>query len=219
MTRGTKALEPAEFELLANETDALVLDVRNEKDFIDGHIPNSIFIGIDGGFAPWVGTLVKDVKQTILLVVPEGRIEEVVTRLSRVGFDNTLGFLNGGMEAWVKAGKEIDTIQSISAESFANEVKENRYKVFDVRKPSEFDAEHLEIASSTPLDYLNDHLPEFPKNENFYMHCAGGYRSVIAASILKSRGIHNLVDVSGGFAAIKKTDLKISNFVCSSKKN
>ena len=192
--------------------------MRKEKDFVTAHIPNSIFIGIDGGFAPWVGALIKDVKQPILLVAPEGRVEEVMTRLSRVGFDHTLGYLDGGIEAWKNAGKEVDSLTSITAEQFAKEVDETHYKVFDVRKPSEFEAEHLEIANSVPLDFINEHLAEFPKDENFYLHCAGGYRSVIAASILKSRGYHNIIDIAGGFGAIRHTGLPTTNFVCPSTK-
>lgn len=218
LSKGNKALNPEAFELLANETEALILDVRKEKDFVTAHIPNSIFIGIDGGFAPWVGALIKDVKQAILLVAPEGRVEEVMTRLSRVGFDNTLGYLEGGIEAWKKAGKEVDSLTSITAEQFAKEVGETHYKVFDVRKPGEYEAEHLELATSTPLDFINEHLAEFPKDENFYLHCAGGYRSVIAASILKARGYHNIIDVAGGFGAIRHTGLPTTNFACQSKK-
>ncbi len=214
--RGTLALNPKEFEVAANETDAMILDVRNEKDFVKGHIPNSIFIGIDGGFAPWVGALIKDVKQEILLVAPEGREEEVITRLARVGFDHTIGFLKGSFDAWESAGKEIATIESISAEEFKSKVEVDKHPIFDVRKISEFEAEHLNDGKNTPLDFLNDHLAEFPKDETFYVHCAGGYRSVIAASILKSRGIHNLIDVAGGFGAIKKTGMQTSNFVCPS---
>jgi glyoxylase-like metal-dependent hydrolase (beta-lactamase superfamily II)/rhodanese-related sulfurtransferase len=214
--RGTLALNPTEFEVAANETDAMILDVRNEKDFVKGHIPNSIFIGIDGGFAPWVGALIKDVKQEILLVAPEGREEEVITRLARVGFDHTIGYLKGNFEAWKNEGKEIATIESISAEDFKSKVEVDHHPIFDVRKVSEFEAEHLNDGNNTPLDSLNDHLAAFPKDEAFYVHCAGGYRSVIAASILKSRGIHNLIDVAGGFGAIKKTGMQTSNFVCPS---
>jgi glyoxylase-like metal-dependent hydrolase (beta-lactamase superfamily II)/rhodanese-related sulfurtransferase len=214
--RGTMALNPTEFEVAANETDAMILDVRNEKDFVKGHIPNSIFIGIDGGFAPWVGALIKDVKQEILLVAPEGREEEVITRLARVGFDHTIGFLKGSFDAWKNVGKEIATIESISAEEFKTNVEVDKHSIFDVRKSNEFNAEHLNDGKNTPLDFLNDHLAEFPKDETFYVHCAGGYRSVIAASILKSRGIHNLIDVAGGFGAIKKTGMQTTNFVCPS---
>jgi hydroxyacylglutathione hydrolase len=214
--KGTMALSPTDFELVANESEALILDVRNEKDFVKEHIPNSIFIGIDGSFAPWVGALVKDIKQAILLITPEGREAEVVTRLARVGFDNTLGYLKGGIDAWKDAGKEVDSIRSISAQEFENELSQTKYPVFDVRKEGEFTAEHLTIAENTPLDFLNSYLASFPKNDHFYVHCAGGYRSVIAASILKSRGIHHVIDVAGGYNAIKNTGLERTNYVCPS---
>jgi hydroxyacylglutathione hydrolase len=214
--KGTMALSPADFELVANESEALILDVRNEKEFVKAHIPNSIFIGIDGSFAPWVGALVKDIKQPILLITPEGREAEVVTRLARVGFDNTLGYLKGGIEAWKVSGKEVDSIRSISAQEFENELNETKYPVFDVRKEGEFTSEHLTMAENTPLDFINSHLASFPKNDPFYVHCAGGYRSVIAASILKSRGIHHVIDIVGGYNAIKNTGLERTNYVCPS---
>lgn len=207
--RGTRALSPGAFEAAANETQAIVLDVRHESDFVKGFIPRSIFIGLHGGFAPWVGALIADVKQPILLVTPVGKEEETVTRLSRVGFDHTLGYLEGGFEAWVAAGKEIDSLESISAETFKKRYDQETLPVFDVRKESEFNNGHLPEVHLTPLDFLNEHLAEFPTDKTFYLHCAGGYRSVIAASILKSRGIHNLVDVAGGFAAIKKEGFPI----------
>ena len=190
------------------------LDVRHQNDFAKGHIPQSIFIGIDGGFAPWVGAMIGDVKQPILLVTPEGREEETVTRLARVGFDNTLGYLNGGISSWKKNGKTIDTVEGIDVESF-KPLAENS-TIFDVRKPGEYLSEHLVNANSTPLDFLNNHMSEFPSKGNFYIHCAGGYRSMIAASILKSRGIHNLIDVRGGFSAIKEGGMKVSDYVCPS---
>lgn len=213
LEQGTRPLSPEAFETAANETGAIVLDVRNQVDFAKGHIPRSIFIGINGSFAPWVGALIGDVKQPILIVAPEGREEEVVTRLSRVGFDNTLGVLAGGFEAWKAAAKEYDSVSSISADEFKSDL-ENDIPVFDVRKPSEFTSEHVENAISTPLDFLNDHLTEFPSEDNFYLHCAGGYRSMIAASILKSRGIHNLVDVAGGMKAIKEAGIPVTDYVC-----
>ncbi len=217
LERGTKALSPDAFEVAANETGAVVLDVRSEDDFAKGHIPRSIFIGLDGSFAPWVGALVADTAQPILLVVPEGREEEAVTRLSRVGFDNTLGYLEGGFEAWRKASKEYDTVSPVAPKQLKALMSEDpQTKVFDVRKESEYLSEHLLEAENTPLDYLNDFLSGFPKEEVFYLHCAGGYRSMIAASILKSRGIHNLVDVSGGFKAIKEAGLPVSDYVCPS---
>lgn len=213
---GTRALTPDELELIANEAGALVLDVRKPQEYAQGHIPRSIYIGIDGGFAPWVGALIADVKQPLVLVTPEGREEETVTRLSRVGFDNTMGYLKGGMQAWQAAGKEIDTVKSVSADEFKTDVETNTIPIFDVRKEGEYTKSHLPDAHLTPLDFLNDHLAEFPAEETFYVHCAGGYRSMIAASILKSRGIHNLIDVAGGFGAIKKTGIQVTDEVCPS---
>lgn len=216
-----KAFDAKTFELVANETEALILDVRHQDDFAKGHIPKSIFIGIDGQFAPWVGALILDVKQPILLVTPVGREEEAIMRLARVGYDNTVGYLAGGFESWKNAGLEFDTVTSVSAEKLEeilNQVPNDNTKipVFDVRKPGEYTAEHILDVPSTPLDFINDHLSEFPKEETFYVHCAGGYRSMIAASILKSRGYHNVIDVLGGFSAIKKTEIKTTNYVCPS---
>jgi len=212
--RGTKPLSPREFENIANETDAVILDVRHQNDYIKGHIPRSIFIGIDGGFAPWVGALIADVQQPILLVTPKGREEETITRLSRVGFDNTIGYLNGSFETWKKSGKEYDTITSIPAATLKNELEKEQVPIFDVRKESEFVAEHVINANNTPLDFLNEYLSQFPEDKNFYVHCAGGYRSIIAASILKSRGIHNLIDVAGGFKDIKEQGIKVTKYIC-----
>ncbi len=214
LKRGTQELSIDAFEAAANETDAIVLDVRHQYDFVKGHIPRSIFIGLDGNFAPWVGALVADVKQPILLIIPKGREEETVTRLSRVGFDNTLGYLKGGFEAWKNAAKEYDTITSVTAETFKAAVKNEKAAVFDVRKESEYVSEKVIDANNTPLSFINNHLSEFPSEENFYVHCAGGYRSVIAASILKSRGIHNLIDVKGGFKAMKEAGVSVTDYVC-----
>ena len=213
--QSTKPLSPKEFELLANETEAVILDVRHQSEFIKGFIPQSIFIGLGGTFAPWVGALIKDIKQPILLVTPEGKEEHTITRLSRVGFDNVLGYLEGSFEAWKSSGKEIDTLESVSAQTLEEKINEDAL-VFYVRKLGEFTSEHIEIATSTPLDFLNDHITEFPKSKDFYMHCAGGYRSVIAASILKARGFHNVIDVAGGYGAIKKTGIKRTEAVCPS---
>jgi rhodanese-related sulfurtransferase len=216
LKRGTRALKPDEFETLANETEAIVLDVRTQADFVKGHIPRSIFIGLNGDFAPWVGALIADVAQPILLVTPEGHEKEAVTRLSRVGFDHTLGYLKGGFDTWKKAGKEVDKILSRPAADLKGTLEDQTNPVFDVRKKTEYQSEHLVGAENTPLDTLNEHLSEFPDNRPFYLHCAGGYRSVIAASILKSRGIHNLVDIGGGFDAIKEAGMKVSDYVCPS---
>lgn len=210
-----KAFDAKTFELVANETEALILDVRKEAEFAQGHIPKSIFIGLHGQFAPWVGALILDIKQPILLVTPEGKEEETIKRLARVGYDNTLGYLKGGFESWKEAGFDFDTITTVSAEVLEQKMNE-KVPVFDVRKPGEYTAEHILDVPSTPLDFLNNHLSEFPKNEEFYVHCAGGYRSMIAASILKARGYHNVIDVQGGFAAIKKTGIKTTSYVCPS---
>lgn len=213
---GTTPLTPSAFEELANQSGALILDVRHQDDFSKSHIPQSIFIGIDGGFAPWVGAMIGDVKQSILLVTPEGREEETVTRLARVGFDNTLGYLKGGIALWEKEGKTTDSVAGIEASSLKNLEGKEPLNVFDVRKPGEYLSEHLIDAKSTPLDFINEHMNEFPSKTPFYIHCAGGYRSMIAASILKSRGIHNLIDVKGGFSAIKESGMKVSDYVCPS---
>lgn len=217
LERGTRALTPDAFEAAANETGAVVLDVRHQDEFVKGFIPRSVFIGLDGDFAPWVGALIADVEQPILLVCPEGREEEAVTRLSRVGFDNTLGYLKGGFAGWKVAGKEVDQIRSVPAEDLKTLWSEDLPPVYDVRRESEYEAEHVKDAYNTPLDNLNNHLAEFPDKKTFFVHCAGGYRSVIAASILKSRGYHNLVDIGGGFKAIKETGLPVTEYVCPSQ--
>ena len=214
LDRGMKALTPEAYEVLANESDALILDVRHQDEFVKGHIPQSIFIGLDGGFAPWVGALIGDTSQPLLIIVPDGREEETITRLSRVGFDNTLGYLKGGFDAWKKTGKEYDIISGVSAETLKTLIKDNTTSVFDVRKEGEYISEHILGAQNTPLDFLNDHLTQFPEKEPFYIHCAGGYRSVIGASILKKRGIHNLVNIKGGFNAIKEIGIKLTDYIC-----
>ncbi len=214
MAKGQSALSPEAFEAAANETGAVMLDIRHQNDFAKAHIPGSIFIGLDGSFAPWVGDLIKDVQQPILLIGDEDRIEEAITRLSRVGFDNTLGYLEGGFESWLKAGKDTDSVKTVSASEFKEVV--NNVPVFDVRKPGEYQAEHVADAKHTSLSEINEHLAEYPEEETFYVHCAGGYRSMIAASILKSRGIHNLVDVQGGFKAIREAGIETTDYVCPS---
>ncbi len=202
LDRGLQSLSAAGFEAAANETGALVLDTRDPESFSQGFIPNSINIGIDGNFAPWVGALVIDIKQPILLIAPVGREEEVVTRLARVGYDHAIGYLNGGIESWKDAGKELDHIENISPENFAKKHEAEKLKVIDVRKPSEFEAGHLAGAENHPLDFINSHMQAFSKSETQYVHCAGGYRSMIAMSILKARGYDNLVNVRSGFEAI-----------------
>ena len=214
MQKADTPLNPKEFEAVANQTEALILDVRHEDDFVAAHIPGSIFIGLHGQFAPWVGALIKDTKQPILLVTPEGKEEETITRLSRVGFDKTLGYLNGGITAWKAAGFETDAVETVMPEDLANNYE--KAIIVDARKPSEFTAERIEKATNIPLDYINDHLVEVPKNDTFYVHCAGGYRSVIWASILKARGYHNMINVAKGMNGIRNTTIPLTNYVCPS---
>lgn len=217
IAKGTTPLSPEVIEMLVEDHNAIVLDTRKAQVFKDGFIPKAINIGIDGDFAPWVGTLITDIKQAIILVTDEGREEEVVTRLSRVGYDNTLGYLEGGIAAWEKAGKELDHVTSISAEEFALRWKENNHLlVKDVRKESEYQSEHIESAENTSLAYINEHMASFDKVQDNYIHCAGGYRSMIACSVLKARGYHNVIDIAGGFGAISKTDIPKTNYVCPS---
>ncbi|WP_435355794.1 MBL fold metallo-hydrolase [Emticicia sp. SJ17W-69] len=212
--RGEKALSPIEFELIANETDALILDSRQSDTFAAGFIPNSINIGLDSNFAMWVGELIPDIKQEILLVTDEEKEEETITRLARVGYDHAIGFLKGGFDAWKATGKEFETIGRISAGEFANKYTNEHPLVIDVRKKSEFASEHVIDAINIPLNSINEHLAEIPKEKPFILHCVGGYRSMIAASILKQRGWNNFVDVSGGFAAIAKTDVPKTTYIC-----
>ncbi|MEO8862139.1 MAG: MBL fold metallo-hydrolase [Ginsengibacter sp.] len=216
MKRGNIALSPDAFEAAANETGALILDTREAQKFAKGFIPNSINIGIDGNFAPWVGEMIPDIKQKILIVEEPGREEEVITRLARVGYDYTIGFLQGGMEAWRKAGKEVDQIDSITADQLATIMKADKnINILDVRKQSEYDSEHVENAENTPLDYINDSMLKVDKNKKYFVHCASGYRSMIFVSILKARGYDNLIDVKGGFKAIKDSNkINTTDFVC-----
>ena len=215
IARGTLALSSDKFESIATNSEAIILDVRHESEFVKSHIPGSIFIGIAGNFAPWVGALLQDVKQEILLVVPEGKEIEVVTRLARVGFDHTLGYLEGGIDAWIAAGKNTDCMASISPEEFKENLHPSTH-IFDVRKEGEFSSEHLPNAVNTPLDFINEYIQAFPTKEPFYIHCAGGYRSVIAGSILKARGFHDLINIEQGFTGIKKVGIETTQFVCPS---
>lgn len=214
MERGKKPLTVNEFEVVATETQALVLDARNAEDFAKGFIPNSINIALDGSFAMWVGEMIADIKQEILLVTYEGKEEEAIIRLSRVGYDKAIGYLKGGFEAWRNSGKEIETINRITAEDFAKKYSAGKSVVIDVRKKSEFGSQHVVDALNIPLNQINTHLAEFPKDKPFILNCAGGYRSMIAASLLKQRGFDNFTDVIGGFTEIAKTDVPKTNYVC-----
>ena len=217
LSRGAQPLSPEAFEAAANETGAVVLDVRGAQTFAKGFIPNSINIGLGGQFAPWVGALIPDVRQELLLVCEPEKVEETLTRLARVGYDQVLGYLEGGFPAWAASGMEVDTITSIPAGELADRMEQGPVTVIDVRKPGEFAAEHIDGAKSLPLDYISELMAEFPKDETMYIHCAGGYRSMMAASILKSRGYDNLIDIDGGFGAIQKTGrFTTTDFVCPS---
>ncbi|MCC6759812.1 MAG: MBL fold metallo-hydrolase [Chitinophagaceae bacterium] len=217
LERGQHALSPAAFEAAANETGALLLDTRDQQVFAKGFVPNSINIGIDGNFAPWVGAMIPDIKQEILLITDKGREEEVITRLARVGYDFTIGYLDGGFEAWKVAGKECDQIKDITAEELAAIVAEGPVNILDVRKASEYQSEHIIGAENAPLDYINDSMLMVDKNKTYYLHCAGGYRSMIFASILRARGYDNLINVESGLEAIKATGkFEFSAYVCPS---
>lgn len=215
--KGQTPLTPKEFETAAESTGALILDTRDSGDFAKGFVPRSINIGINGDFAPWVGAMIGDVKQPLLLVTEEGKEEEVVIRLSRVGFDNVLGYLKGGVDAWKNDGRELDTVDRITADEFKQRLKVGEDNVYDVRKESEWSAEHVEESFSRPLASINDWIKDVNPDEHFYVHCAGGYRSMIAASILQSRGYHNFSEIEGGFNAIAEAGVPKTDYVCQSK--
>ena len=215
LKRGQHALSADAFELAANETGAIVLDTRGSEIFAKGFIPNSINIGIDGGFAPWVGSLIPDIKQAILLVTDKGREDEVITRLARVGYDYTIGYLKGGFDSWLESKKETDMIISVSAEDLKDKVNKDEFRIIDVRKEDEYLSEHVKGAINLPLDNINDAMGKIDPEKTYFVHCAGGYRSMIFTSILKARGLDNLIDVKGGFNAIKEQkNIKLTDFVC-----
>ncbi|MHA7609815.1 MBL fold metallo-hydrolase [Elizabethkingia meningoseptica] len=216
LLQGSRSLSPEEFEKVAEETGALILDTRPNEMFVKSFIPQSVNIGLNGDFAPWVGTLIADVKQSILLVTDEGATEEAITRLSRVGFDHVVGYLKGGVAAWQEAGKETDNIHRITAEEFAQNYTPES-KIIDVRKEGEYSAEHVEDAYSRPLAYINNWIKDIDPKEHFFLHCAGGYRSMIAASILQARGYRNFTEIEGGFKAVKTTIIPVTDFICQSK--
>ena len=214
LERGEKPLSPNAFEAAANETSALMLDTREAPDYAKGHIPNSINIGLESNFAQWVGEMIPDVKQEILLITYPDKEEEAITRLSRVGYDFAIGFLEGGFDSWKKAKKEYDTVKRITPEEFEKAYHSESPLVFDVRKKSEYDSEHIIGAINVPLNEINAHLAQFPKDKPFVLHCQGGYRSMIAASILKQRGWDNFVDVIDGFDGIAETNVEKSDYIC-----
>jgi hydroxyacylglutathione hydrolase len=214
MERGERPLSPDAFEVAANETNAIMLDTRKAEDFAKGHIPNSISIGLDGNFAQWAGEMIPDVKQEILLITYPDKEEEAITRLSRVGYDHTIGFLDGGFESWQKEKKLVERIKRITANQFEKAYFGEGPLAFDVRKKSEFDSEHVIGAINIPLNELNQHLSQFPIDKPFVLYCAGGYRSMTAASILMQRGWEDFVDVADGFDKIKKTKVEKSDYIC-----
>jgi rhodanese-related sulfurtransferase len=217
LERGQHALSPEGFEAAANETSALILDTRDPQTFAAGFVPNSINIGIDGSFAPWVGAMIPDIKQEILLVTDEGREEEVITRLARVGYDFTIGYLNGGFASWKSAGKEFDQIESIEPAEAFKRVQAGEGEIIDVRKNSEYLSEHVIDVENAPLDFINDSMLKIDKNKTYFVHCAGGYRSMIFNSTLRARGYDNLIDIKGGFKAIKESEkFQVSDYVCPS---
>jgi rhodanese-related sulfurtransferase len=215
MKRGKRALLEDPFETAANEADAVILDTRDAQSFAKGFIPGSVNIGIDGNFAPWVGSLITDIRQQILVVADEGREEEVITRLARVGYDYTIGYLKGGFATWKDSGKAVDQIMSIDANEFSETIKRQDLKVLDVRRTAEYISEHVVDALNMPLDYINDHFASLDREQTYYVQCAGGYRSMIFASILKARGFNNIIDVKGGFKTIKETGtVNVTEYVC-----
>lgn len=215
IAQGVVAHEPEEFERLAKEEGAVILDTRHEQTFKDAFIPGSYNFNIDDNFAPWVGTLIENIESPILFVADEGREEEVVTRLSRVGYDNSIGYLRGNIEAWIESGRPTDSIVSIEPEELQRRMM-GKINVVDVRKKSEFDSEHLDtdMIMNKPLDFINENLKEYDKDKEYYLHCVGGYRSMIAASILKANGVENVIDINGGFSAMKEKGLKMTEYVC-----
>ncbi|GJM36459.1 MAG: MBL fold metallo-hydrolase [Saprospiraceae bacterium] len=217
MERGALPLSPRAFEAAANEHDALILDVRDKAEFVKGFVPNSIFIGLDGSFAPWVGALIPDLMQAILIVAPEGKEEETVKRLARVGYDNAIGYLKGGYKAWETAGMETDRIETIDIPQLVQTYQGNdKINILDVRKPGEWEAEHIKDGQSFPLDFINEKMSEIKKDKQYYMHCRSGYRSTIAASILKARGFENLINIHGTFDDISGSEIPTTAYVCPS---
>jgi hydroxyacylglutathione hydrolase len=217
LENGLKPLLPVDFKKRAENDDVIVLDVRHENEYIKSHIPRSIYIGINGNFAPWVGSLIGNVNQQLLLVIPDGKEKETLTRLSRVGFDHVIGYLKGGISAWENEAFEVDTINSISPQEFESDFDATKI-ILDARKPSEYEAEHIENAINYPLDSIYEHLSQIKKQNTFYLHCAGGYRSVMMASVLKRYGIHDFINIAQGISGIKNTTIPITNFVCSDEK-
>ena len=210
--RGVMPLDVKEFQGLVDRKNALILDTRNKYDFMKAFIPGSIWIGIEDNFAPWVGALIEDLNQPIVFLTDEGMEEEVVVRLARVGYDHALGFLEGGITSWKGAGNKLDSLDSIGAHDFTGMYDTDKLNVLDVRKQSEFESQHLVGAQNLPLDFINRRLTEVDKSSRYFVYCAGGYRSVIAASILKRNGLDQIINVDGGLEQIKKSCVKVTEF-------
>ncbi len=212
LAKGLNPLSVRAFKAAWAEEEALVIDTRHQDDFANGFIPGSIFIGIDDNFAMWVGALITDLQIPILVVADEGRQKEVVTRLARVGYDNPIGYLEGGFEAWTEAGEEVDTVEEVTAEDLADRFDKEGMNVLDVRKASEYNAQHIVGAQNFPLDFINSNMSEVSRDKRYFLHCAGGYRSMITASILKSRGYNDVVNIKGGYKALVETNLPMTEF-------
>ena len=218
LSRSINELTVIDFKKNVNVNGSLMLDVRSIEEFAKAHIPGSIFIGLDGGFAPWVGELIKDINHPIVIISPVGREEEAITRLSRLGFDNSKGYLKGGINAWIDSGNEVGSVESINKNEFEKLFFEEKTKIFDVRNESEFNSEHVIGACNIPLNKLNANLEKISSNGVNYIHCAGGYRSMIASSILKARGIHNFIDIKGGYSAISDSSIiNKTKYACQSQ--
>ncbi len=212
LERGVVALDPRQFRDYAERDDALILDTRHSQAYIEDHIPGSVWIGIDDNFAPWVGALIPDLQQKIIFLADKGREQEVVIRLARVGYDFALGYLEAGISAWKAADFETDQLESITAASFAERAKSSHLNVLDVRKASEYTSQHMDGAINFPLDFINKNMDQVDSFNKYYLHCLGGYRSVIAASILKAHGFDHVVNVEGGFREMKKQDISFTEF-------
>jgi rhodanese-related sulfurtransferase len=214
--RGTTPIDAATFKEMSEQKDILVIDTRSKEDYAnEGTVPGAWYIGVDGSFAPWVGSLISDINQKIIFIAEGGREHEVVTRFSRVGYDNTLGFLRGGIHAWVAAGFVVDQIGSMSAVQFANGLRDKTLEVpLDVRKESEYQSEHVVDVGNFPLDFIHDNFAEISPDKEYFLHCASGYRSLIAASIFQASGVRKVTDVRGGFNDIKDTGVALTDYVC-----
>ena len=215
MERGMVGLDPEQFEAIVNGEGAIMLDTRTEEEFRDGHVPNSIFVGLHGSYAVWVGTLITDINQPMVVITDPGKEEEAITRLSRVGYDNVLGYLEGGFETWLKSGKEVAGVRQVSAEEYLVLAEKEDLETLDVRKRSEWEAQHVVDVENFPLDFVNKNMKDLDKDTDYYIHCQSGYRSMVASSIIKARG-YEVIDIAGGFEALENAGMATTEFVCPS---